>query len=520
VTLLAFFLGAGAAHAAGPGPGVERIRYMVGPIDVTPGQNRISYKPVAGEKPPVDGWITRIKPNLVRADGSVPPTNHVMFHHGVWINLSRPDATSGFPERFFATGEEKTTLTFPKGFGYRYHASDVWLLNHMIHNLTPHEMTLYVSYTLDFIPDSSPAAKGIRPVRPIWMDVRNGEAYPVFDVHRWSGANGRFTYPTQDPNAYTSDGVRRNLWQVDRDGVLVGAAGHLHAGGLYNDLYLMRDGARYEGPRCASRHTRRQRATCRSRAPDVKGNRVHLFRSSAKYWEPAGPVSWDMAMRVTPPSWRVAVKKGDVLETTATYDSKRASWYESMGIMILYMADGAGGKDPYRTKVDLPGHITHGHLSENNVHGGKPTELPDPRQLPSGNLTADPLAITQFTYGAGDLNDSSPYDRPARVKEGQSLTFQLSQRDAGQEIWHSITSCAAPCNRSTGIAYPIANGKFQFDSGQLGDFTPAVGRRTWQTPADLPPGTYTYFCRIHPFMRGSFRVVKPGVARVRQSAAG
>ena len=24
--------------------------------------------------------------------------------------------------------------------------------------------------------------------------------------------------------------------------------------------------------------------------------------------------------------------------------------------------------------------------------------------------------------------------------------------------------------------------------------------------ANLPAGTYTYFCRIHPFMRGSFRV--------------
>jgi len=27
-----------------------------------------------------------------------------------------------------------------------------------------------------------------------------------------------------------------------------------------------------------------------------------------------------------------------------------------------------------------------------------------------------------------------------------------------------------------------------------------------ETPQDLPSGTYTYFCRIHPFMRGAFRV--------------
>ena len=55
---------------------------------------------------------------------------------------------------------------------------------------------------------------------------------------------------------------------------------------------------------------------------------------------------------------------------------------------------------------------------------------------------------------------------------------------------------------------PRNNGPIAFDSGQLGRRTPGVGRTSWQTPASLPPGTYTYFCRVHPFMRGSFRVVK------------
>ena len=27
------------------------------------------------------------------------------------------------------------------------------------------------------------------------------------------------------------------------------------------------------------------------------------------------------------------------------------------------------------------------------------------------------------------------------------------------------------------------------------------------TPKDLPVGKYAYFCRIHPFMRGEFRVI-------------
>jgi hypothetical protein len=50
----------------------------------------------------------------------------------------------------------------------------------------------------------------------------------------------------------------------------------------------------------------------------------------------------------------------------------------------------------------------------------------------------------------------------------------------------------------------------RFDSGNLGygpEGRPAATQRiTWKTPKGLKPGTYTYFCRVHPFMRGAFRV--------------
>ena len=87
----------------------------------------------------------------------------------------------------FAAGEEKTNVRLPKGFGWRHEPDDAWVLNHMIHNLLPNRDRVYLTYTLDFIPDSSPAAKGIRPVKTRWLDVEGGKAYPVFDVHRGSG---------------------------------------------------------------------------------------------------------------------------------------------------------------------------------------------------------------------------------------------------------------------------------------------------------------------------------------------
>ena len=79
----------------------RRMRFSYGPIAVKPGQNDVLIGPVTIEKPAQDGYITRFKPNLVRADGTVPPVEQVHLHHGTW--LSEPSYGSG---PFFAAGEE------------------------------------------------------------------------------------------------------------------------------------------------------------------------------------------------------------------------------------------------------------------------------------------------------------------------------------------------------------------------------------------------------------------------------
>jgi len=472
--------------------GAKRIKYRIGPFDVIPGQNAIGYD-VIRERPQVDGYITRIRPDLTYLDGRVPGVDVIHLHHAVWVNTSRIGATRGFPaELFFAAGEEKTIMNLPKGYGYPLKASDGLILNHMIHNLTPVPTQVYMTYTVDFVPKASTAARTMRAVRPIWMDVRNGRNYPVFNVKKGSGQKGRYTYPDDARNPYRG-GPKRNEWVVDRPGVLIATGGHLHPGGVHTDLYVRRRGARIR----------------QSREPDAprgRGNTAHLFRSVAKYFEPAGAVSWDVSMTASRPDWRVKLRKGDVLSISATYDTTRGAWWESMGIMVTYMADGGPGVDPFRRRVDYRGAVTHGHLPENKNHGGGPTGLPDPRQLPDGTENPGNLDIVDFKYQLGDLSVPGPQGLPPVVRAGQSLNFR-NEADDRRQIYHSITSCKAPCNRSTGIAYPIADGNVQFESSTLGSAVPpATGALEWKTPANLQPGTYTYFCRIHPFMRGAFRV--------------
>jgi plastocyanin len=355
-------------------------------------------------------------------------------------------------------------------------------MNYMIHNLTPNETSVYITYDIDFVPLSEPAAAGITTAKPLWMDVAGIRPYPVFDVKQGTGNNGKFTFPAQAAGAERAKIGRAQKSRVRQDMTLLNTAGHLHPGGLYTDLNATRD-----------------------------GRRINLFRSEAEYYEPAGAVSWDVAMTGTRPDWRPVLRAGDRLSISATYDSARASWYESMGIMVVFYADGARpeGTDPFAQGINARGTVTHGHLAENDSHGGLESILPNARELLGTPAGGKAINIKGFLYGKGDLvrgDTSIP-----TVRRGRSLTFK--NLDDSKTIWHTITECRRPCDREAGIAYPLANGKADFDSGELGTdparrgFTASSGKVSWKTPKNLSPGTYTYFCRIHPFMRGAFRVI-------------
>jgi plastocyanin len=454
--------------------GVRHLKFRWGPVTINPGQNTISLAANPDLVPPGPGWITSFKPDLTYLDGTVPRVDVIHLHHAVWL-AGPPSAM----RPTWAAGEEKTIFRTPKGFGWRYRKSDRWMLNPMIHNLTPAPTRVYITWEMDFAPLGAKAARGLREVQTQWLDVEGLKAYPVFDAIQGSGPNGRYTYPDDKPGAYAGGPVR-NQWVVDHDATLVGTAGHLHPGGLWTDLKLTR-----------------------------AGQTVELFRSRAKYFEPAGPVSWDVAMTATPPTWRVAVKKGDVLSVSGTYDTRSTSWYEVMAIMPVAITTApAGGADPFLRNTAVRGVLTHGHLAENNHHGGASgRDLSDARTLPDGPRTPT-VDISQFIYRQGDLTGAGAAGRPPVVSPGQSLTFVND--DAARNIFHTITACRIPCTATTGIAFPLANAPVAFDSGELGfgpaGFTAAANRKVWQTPNTLATGTYTYFCRIHPFMRGAFRV--------------
>jgi len=501
----------GAAVAA---TGVEHLHFHAGPYTITPGANLILIDSNKIPKPTQDGYMVKMVPNLRYAlpggkcCGAVPRVDIIHLHHGVWLSNGAAGIGEGngyidgfYP--FMAAGEEKTHYEFPPGYGYPIGASDQWVLNYMIHNLTDKQAKVFITYDIDFIPASSPAAASITPVHPIWMDVEDRHIYPVFDVHRYSGVDGKFTFPDMAKNPYAPEPAL-NVFTVDHPGTLISTAGHLHPGGLYDELDLIRSGASASG----------------GAIPGPVPNSVRLFRSNAHYFDKRGPISWDMSMTATATDWRPRVNAGDQLRISATYETRRASWYEVMGIMVVWEAwDDQTGVDPFTHAIDQTGHITHGHLPENNHHGGTTSLGVNLKKFPT--CFTHKVVIAGFHYTPGDFTSTGIDRCTPTIREGQSLTFV--NNDAYKvtafnlfspsqayiaSIFHSVTACQYPCGLDTGISYPIANGAGNYDSGQLGGATPAIGKLSWSTPSNLPPGTYTFFCRIHPFMRGVFRIIK------------
>jgi hypothetical protein len=486
------------------------------------------------EAPSGAGYVTRFKPSMVEVDdeGAVigtPSVYDLHLHHVVWLNGNIR----------FASGEEKTEVKLPQGYGFETTAAAGWSLNYMIHSLNASGgRQVYITWEIDWVPVESTSGASIEPATTQWLDVAGApQIYPVFDAERGfdGDGDGDFVFPDDvesadpgDPSLEEEGKISDSKqWVVPSGGrTLVFGAGHLHPGGKSVDLQIARDGD-----------------DAGSTDGDDPSEVKKLFHSDAKYYDPAGAVSWDVGMKATRPEWRVSVKEGDTLSIDATYDVEKASWYESMGILPLAITTAADplAKDPFddaaavQAMYDAGGILTHGRLEENiDAKAGDDLGLPDPRKLESKGKVKknEAIEIDGFRYQTGGYsafrNMPQSFLRPPLVRPGFGVNFTNTEAFAGQpddqQVWHSITSCRAPCNRGSGIGYPLANGPIKFDSGQLGfgtngsagggifNFNAGVttGTSEYTTPPLTKAGkTYTYFCRIHPFMRGSVRVKKP-----------
>ena len=355
-------------------------------------------------------------------------------------------------------------------------------MNHMIHNLTPKATEVYITYDIDFIPAGTPAGRG-RQGPPDGLDRRGG---PARSTPSSTSTRARAAATAATPTPTRPGELERSPATPGpsrRTACSSAPAGHLHPGGLWTELKLTRD-----------------------------GKTVRLFRSKAKYFEPAGAVSWDVAMTATPEDWRVGVSRATCCRSRRPTTPSAPPGTSRWGSCRAAFNPGGAGPDPFATNVDVPGKVTHGHLRENRNHGGAFGGLPDARRL----LAARPppsarVPISGFVYGRGDLGMTAGKGRPPTIRPGPDAELRQPRRQA-QHLPHDH-ELQGPPQRRDGDRLPARQraGAVRLGQPRLPGRGPHRGR-----PADhlaarrrrIKAGTYTYFCRVHPFMRGAFRVAK------------
>lgn len=212
----ALALGAAPASAEVNTQSVTTVRY--GPFTIPGGtmdmpgmiENQLRFgvaKPCAG------CYITSMAPNLTFADGTTANVwDGVMLHHTVLSSAFRSDPTCGgnllglIGQRFFASGNERTVVEVPAGYGYYVGWFDSW---NMIVDLMNHSMdaqTVYIDITYTWTRTTQTR------VTPVWLDVDQC-------------GDSEYAVPAGLSDTHWD-------WTVNVPGKIVGIGGHIHDGGV------------------------------------------------------------------------------------------------------------------------------------------------------------------------------------------------------------------------------------------------------------------------------------------------
>ena len=170
---------------------------------------------VAVQRPCIDCYVTSVQPDLVDANGvTANIATGPMLHHAVLTSQWRPDATCGNAwlglagERFFASGNERTPLSLPPGYGYRVRWYDSWNLLVDLMNHAPVAQTVYFQVTFTYRPPWDP----VKPVRPVWLDIDQC-------------GDSKYAIPEGFSDSHWD-------WSVNVPGKVVAMLGHVHGHGI------------------------------------------------------------------------------------------------------------------------------------------------------------------------------------------------------------------------------------------------------------------------------------------------
>jgi hypothetical protein len=536
--------------------GIERtMRFLTGPFLIPPGND---FNRITVQLPVHQGFLTAVSPNLYDASGASTVNQHMHIHHAHWFRTSNDAEDEYYAANLawvFGTGEERTqgsldqrSLVDPDGPAYGIYLEQLGpqALIFMLHNKMPEAALVWVALDVNFVYGSAQAIKAAAKDCPGILDGERCQAGrdfhtlhgklwgTTFDVPRQAvalGGDGLYVHPIDIP---LGDSTRRasdhlgRMFTASADGTAIASAGHLHPNGM--EVVVANLGP--EGSACEA---------------DLDGDGlpgVTLFHSrKIEAVEAAYPHSEDFQMGATKHGWRAPIRAGDRITQFAVYDNDAYASYEAMSFAGLYVdrqqppaprgAEGCTlantaayllpgdpwGGDPRETVMNRAvGHDGHDHGGYCGIPGAPACnrEMPEPEP----GLPTPVVTITNFRYTPGDRALPGQAGLPVQVPRGSTLTFVNADMVTMAGVRHTVTSCEWPCNGPYVANYPQPDGLF--DSGKLGNYDPLDGglidTGNYGLSGELSPvyeldtggmepGLYSFYCRVHPWMRGSLEIV-------------
>ena len=167
-------------------------------------------------QPCSDCFIVGIVPNFVYPDGRVANYDTgAMMHHIVLFNDSAHDVSCpSWPQRIMASGNERTDIVFPRGYGYHVGAGESWSMLAELMNMSMRTQKVEPQLTYYWVP----ASRHLHPVTPLWLD-ENECGNSLYSIPK-----GR------------SDTVWHYTVPASIAGPIVSIAGHVHDYGTHISL--------------------------------------------------------------------------------------------------------------------------------------------------------------------------------------------------------------------------------------------------------------------------------------------
>lgn len=401
--------------------------------------------------PTDSGYITKMETDIVDADGTPIPISRLMLHHIVFVNLARQDPTCG-------TTTYWDNATVIPAFERFYAAGEErakLALPPGYGYRTQNEPWTMVYMVMNHRPAVDRAFvqytvtidtdPTIKPVHPYWLDIENCHADPQFTVPG-TGGPGSLDRRSSDIT-------------MPESGRIVAGSGHVHGGAQKLTL---------TEPDCGNRQV--------AESVPTWGLPDHPFYNVKPILHEPGPIN--MTAFTSPTG--IPVRAGERLRLNSIYDNSEPHM-RVMGISVLYVAPDAsvaaacgplpndvsvfgsnqpGRPGPVQFEVPLTGLDASGQAVAINAPPGKL------KKVKGGSI----IDVGGFTFSKKNV----------QIKRGQRLRWIFSGD------LHNLT---------------LANGPEGFASRNL-NFNKTFDVRFQR------PGTYRFFCSLHPVQMSERVVVK------------